>query len=249
MVLKCKANSQGYFTELSESWEIVLGFTQDELMSRPFIDFVHPEDRERTLKIFVELKDKQKVYTADFENRYRCKDGNYVWIRWYAQVDSRLPELECEAKVISGKYKLNSYDGPVQDLIWKSFTQNTETSFLLINREFEVKEFGAANHRIHNLLEEDETINLNDYSNEDCILEIIQNVNTCFIERNTFSTTCTCKPFSGKYLDKYIPIINGQNHCIAVLLESTYLEKQIQNDSSSQDLKKSIGQFRGFGLL
>ena len=112
-----------------------------------------------------------------------------------------------------------------------------------------MKEFGAANHRIHNLLEEDETINLNDYSNEDCILEIIQNVNTCFIERNTFSTTCTCKPFSGKYLDKYIPIINGQNHCIAVLLESTYLERHIQNDASSQGLKKSIGQFRGFGLL
>src|SRR4051794_36539963 len=46
----CFLNFNGYFKRLNPAWERTLGFTREELMSRPFIDFVHPDDRERTLK-------------------------------------------------------------------------------------------------------------------------------------------------------------------------------------------------------
>ena len=48
--LLCVGDARGYFTSLNASWERLLGWTREELMSRPFIDFVHPSDRERTVE-------------------------------------------------------------------------------------------------------------------------------------------------------------------------------------------------------
>ena len=45
----CVLHFSGYFRRLNGAWESTLGFTRDELMSRHFIEFVHPDDRERTL--------------------------------------------------------------------------------------------------------------------------------------------------------------------------------------------------------
>ena len=46
----CFLDFTGYFKRLNPAWERTLGFTRDELMSKPFIEFVHPDDRERTLR-------------------------------------------------------------------------------------------------------------------------------------------------------------------------------------------------------
>ena len=46
--LLCTVNSDGYFTSLNSGWERVLGWTREELMSRPVVDFIHPSDRQRT---------------------------------------------------------------------------------------------------------------------------------------------------------------------------------------------------------
>ncbi|MEM8530997.1 MAG: PAS domain S-box protein [Chloroflexota bacterium] len=76
----CVASFDGYFQRLNPSWERILGFTNEELCAVPFIEFVHPDDRERT------LMEAQKVaggsQTIAFENRYRCKDESYKWLRW-----------------------------------------------------------------------------------------------------------------------------------------------------------------------
>ena len=48
--LLCLLNFNGYFKRLNPAWERTFGFTCDEFMARPFIEFVHPDDRERTLK-------------------------------------------------------------------------------------------------------------------------------------------------------------------------------------------------------
>jgi PAS domain S-box-containing protein len=72
----------GYFTRLNPACEQVLGFTNVELMAEPFISFVHPDDRERTISGAQSLVDGGSI--ASFENRYRCKDGSYRWILWNA---------------------------------------------------------------------------------------------------------------------------------------------------------------------
>jgi len=78
--LLCIATFDGYFTRLNASWHRVLGYTTTELMSQPFIDLVHHEDREATANVVAELRKGQPL--ALFENRYRCRDGTYRWLSW-----------------------------------------------------------------------------------------------------------------------------------------------------------------------
>jgi len=78
----CIADFGGYFKRLNPAWERTLGFTTDELCRRPFLDFVHPDDREATLAEVKQLS--EGANTISFENRYRCKDGSYKWLLWNA---------------------------------------------------------------------------------------------------------------------------------------------------------------------
>ena len=78
----CTLDFGGYFKRLSASWESTLGFTRQELMSRPFIEFVHPDDRSRTLEQNASVRGGGRA--LGFENRYLRKDGSYRWFRWNA---------------------------------------------------------------------------------------------------------------------------------------------------------------------
>jgi PAS domain S-box-containing protein len=80
----CIADFNGYFKRLNPAWEKTLGYTQEELMGRPFVDFVHPEDREATIAEAAKLT--TGVESISFENRYRCKDGSYKWVMWNSAV-------------------------------------------------------------------------------------------------------------------------------------------------------------------
>ena len=82
----CFLDFNGYFKRLNPAWERTLGFTREELMSRPFIEFVHPDDRERTLKQNAAVRGGGQA--LGFENRYRCRDGSYRWFRWNATPDA-----------------------------------------------------------------------------------------------------------------------------------------------------------------
>jgi two-component system sensor histidine kinase/response regulator len=78
----CLADMQGYFKRLNPAWERTLGYTVEELCSRPFLDFVHPDDRQITLAEMKRLS--EGANTISFENRYRCSDGSYRWLLWNA---------------------------------------------------------------------------------------------------------------------------------------------------------------------
>jgi len=82
----CFLDYNGFFKLLNPAWERTLGFTREELLSRPFIEFVHPDDRERTLKQNSKVRSGGQALA--FENRYLCKDGSFRWFRWNAAADS-----------------------------------------------------------------------------------------------------------------------------------------------------------------
>ncbi|MBA3886267.1 MAG: PAS domain S-box protein [Acidobacteria bacterium] len=84
--LLCFLDFSGYFKRLSPSWETTLGFTRAELMSKPFIEFVHPDDREKTIEQNRGVRGGGQART--FENRYLCKDGSFRWLMWNAAPDS-----------------------------------------------------------------------------------------------------------------------------------------------------------------
>lgn len=76
----CVANFDGYFTQLNQAWENNLGWTKKELMSAPYLDFVHPDDIESTLNAAGQLKEDNPI--VSFENRYKTKNGEYKWLAW-----------------------------------------------------------------------------------------------------------------------------------------------------------------------
>ncbi|MHC4121477.1 MAG: PAS domain S-box protein, partial [Planctomycetota bacterium] len=82
--LICVASINGYFTRINASFEQTLGYSSDELLSRPYLDFVHPDDKERTVAVAEERLAKGSPVIA-FENRYKCKDGSYKWLSWAAR--------------------------------------------------------------------------------------------------------------------------------------------------------------------
>ncbi|HYN04519.1 MAG TPA: histidine kinase dimerization/phospho-acceptor domain-containing protein, partial [Vicinamibacteria bacterium] len=76
----CIAGVDGTFRRLNPAWEKTLGFTAAELMSRPYVEFVHPDDRGSTTTEAGALAEGSG--SVLFENRYRCKDGSYRWLAW-----------------------------------------------------------------------------------------------------------------------------------------------------------------------
>ncbi|MBD1826736.1 PAS domain S-box protein [Microcoleus vaginatus GB1-A2] len=76
--LFCIFNLDGYFERLNPAWEKTLGWKEEELLAKQFMNFVHPEERRATLR---KLWKSGEEMTA-FENRYLCKDGSYRWLLW-----------------------------------------------------------------------------------------------------------------------------------------------------------------------
>jgi diguanylate cyclase (GGDEF)-like protein/PAS domain S-box-containing protein len=83
--LLCTVSLDGRMTHVNGAWEDTLGWTPEELTSRPFIEFVHPDDRERTEKEAALVAD--GTFTASFTNRYATKGGEWRWIEWSSNAD------------------------------------------------------------------------------------------------------------------------------------------------------------------
>jgi PAS domain S-box-containing protein len=78
--LMCLASVDGYFKRVNRAFERTLGHMAQELVSRPMIDFVHPEDRARTRTALDGLTRGGELH--QFENRYVCRDGSIRWLQW-----------------------------------------------------------------------------------------------------------------------------------------------------------------------
>jgi PAS domain S-box-containing protein len=79
----CTADFDGYFTRVNPAFEGVLGYSEADLLGRPFLDFVHPDDRERTEEEAASLSEGTR--TVQFQNRYLDKAGEVHWLEWTSQ--------------------------------------------------------------------------------------------------------------------------------------------------------------------
>lgn len=123
--LLCTVNSDGYFTSLNSGWERVLGWTREELQSRPIIDFIHPADRSRSVAELAKVT-RADYEVVNFENRYRARGGGWRWLRWSARTDGEswfavafdvTEEKETEARLrgILTDEHLLAYSQPILD--------------------------------------------------------------------------------------------------------------------------------------
>jgi PAS domain S-box-containing protein len=102
----CIASLDGAFLKLSPTWTQTLGWSDEELKSKPFIEFVHPDDRAATLEATAKLMQGREIIC--FDNRYQCKDGSYRWISWNSRavLDSGL--IIAAARDVTGQKQFTS---------------------------------------------------------------------------------------------------------------------------------------------
>lgn len=95
----CIADFEGHFTKLNPAWSKTLGYSLEELCDVPFVEFVHPEDQEQTIREAERLT--TGAHTVAFENRYRCRDGSYRYLLWTAAPDLEARRIYAVARDVT----------------------------------------------------------------------------------------------------------------------------------------------------
>ncbi|HEX6439639.1 MAG TPA: PAS domain S-box protein [Candidatus Binatia bacterium] len=124
----CVAGFDGCFKQINPAWTQTLGWPANELLTRPWLDYVHPEDREATQQAGASLLAGQPV--LGFENRYRHQNGSYRWLAWNSfplsevglifsvvrdiserkRTDEELRKSEAELRAAQERAKLGSWE-------------------------------------------------------------------------------------------------------------------------------------------
>jgi PAS domain S-box-containing protein len=97
----CVAGFDGYFKSLNSSWIKNLGYTLTELLDKPFIEFIHPNDRQATQDLVKRLVNGDSCTT--FQNRYVCKDGSFRYFSWDITTVIQEQLFYCSARDITAR--------------------------------------------------------------------------------------------------------------------------------------------------
>lgn len=121
----CIADPFGCFLHLNPAFVSLTGYTERELVSHPFVDFVHPEDRQRTIG---EMKRQVALGPSiGFENRYICRDGRVVHLSWYAYFDEQDRMTHATARDVTLSRKtLRASSKPDPNAICSAATRTTQ---------------------------------------------------------------------------------------------------------------------------
>jgi PAS domain S-box-containing protein len=95
----CIANTEGYFEIINPNFLKSLGYNETELLTKRFVEFIHPEDVNNTMGEIEKLK--KGATTINFINKYRKKDGNYIWLEWNASPDKTNGKIYAIARDIT----------------------------------------------------------------------------------------------------------------------------------------------------
>ena len=98
--LICIANLDGYFLKINPAFTNTLGYTESELITKKFINYVYSDDIEKTLNEINNLI--EVINTINFSNRYLRKDGSKIWLQWISTINLETKIVFAIARDISG---------------------------------------------------------------------------------------------------------------------------------------------------
>lgn len=98
--LICIANLDGYFLKINPAFTNILGYTESELITKKFINYVYSDDIEKTLNEINNLS--EGINTINFSNRYLRKDGSKIWLQWISTINLETKIVFAIARDISG---------------------------------------------------------------------------------------------------------------------------------------------------
>ena len=131
--LLCLADKEWNFLKLNPEWEKRLGYKQSELEGKSYFDYVHSDDLKRTIATANQLGENTEV--NDLINRYRHKDGTYLWFRWRSFLDG-------DNKYISAtditKDKQTEEDLIQNEAILKATLESIDSGILIVSSEGKV---------------------------------------------------------------------------------------------------------------
>ena len=95
----CIAGMDGYFKRINPAFCTTLGYSEKEMLGQPFLDFVHAEDRPKTVAAVERLAAGQNL--VNFVNRYQHQNGSYLWIEWTAAPNAGRTAIYAAARNIT----------------------------------------------------------------------------------------------------------------------------------------------------
>lgn len=156
--------SKDSFIKVNPSLVNVLGYSEEELKSKPFLSFVFSEDVETTKKEMKQLK--KGMSLLNFRNRWICKDGSIKWLSWNATSDSTTGILYARARDITELLKLEQEEQAALNELFESeqklnlILENISDGVIVANAD---KKVILANYMANALfqIEEDSKISVN----------------------------------------------------------------------------------------
>lgn len=83
MEMLCVIDELGKYHNINKKFEMILGYSPEDIIGKNFLSFIHPEDISVTASAIKSCSSDNEL--CAFTNRYRCKDGTYRYIEWYRQ--------------------------------------------------------------------------------------------------------------------------------------------------------------------
>jgi diguanylate cyclase (GGDEF)-like protein/PAS domain S-box-containing protein len=133
----CTASLDGYITHINGAWERCLGWTREELTARPFVEFVHPEDRARTEAEAALAAD--GAATARFTNRYATKDGGWRSLEWRSWVDSERQAIHATARDVTEQLAADAAKREAEERFRRAF-DDSATGMAVVGVEGESRD-------------------------------------------------------------------------------------------------------------
>lgn len=138
----CMAKPNSRFLKINPAFTEVLGYSESELLSKNIIEFIHPDDKQSTLDEIE--RQKRTGYSANFENRYLCKDGSVKWLSWrvsfskedgiaYATARDVTEKKQAEEALRDSRSLLQSV---LETIPIRVFWKNTDLNYLGCNTTF-----------------------------------------------------------------------------------------------------------------